>query len=316
MSFRTEIKLNESPFLIEYSDKILSLGSCFSENIGKKLAYYKFDIDINPHGILFNPMSICKSLHDILEQKEYHELELDSYKDIHFSYHHHSSFSSLDMASVLTGINDRIKSSYKYLKKSKFLMITLGSAFAYENKISRELVANCHKVPNYNFEKKLLQPEEIIESFWDVLIKIKQINPSMRVIFTLSPVRHIKEGLVENNQSKAILLTVIHKLIHDFENVSYFPSYEIMMDDLRDYRFYEKDMIHPNSLAIDYIWDKFSEVYFSEETRSIQKEIEAIKRDLSHAPFNPNSEEFMKFKAALSSKIYAFNSKYPQVKPF
>jgi hypothetical protein len=314
--FRTELTLTKGLNTITHDDKIVSLGSCFSENIGNKLGYYQFDIDINPHGILFNPISICKSLYDILEEKKYEERDLDSFRDVFFSYHHHSSFSSLNAKDVIEVANERIRKASSQLKESKFLMITLGSAFVYRNKISGELVANCHKVPNYNFDKKLLSHEEIVESFWDVLIKIKQINPTIQVIFTLSPVRHVKEGIIENNRSKAILLSVIHKLVDDFENVNYFPSYEIMMDDLRDYRFYEKDMIHPSSLAIDYIWNKFSEVYFTEETIKIKKEIESIKKDLAHKPFNTSSEDFIKFKDSLASKIEIFTNSYPNVKPF
>lgn len=315
MILRTEIKFKKSIYSINHEDKIVSIGSCFSENIGKKLSYYQFNVDVNSHGILFNPISIIKALQDVLDQKEYTKYDLDAINGKWFSYNHHSSFSDANYINVLAKINDKIKIAHKHLKKSNYLLITFGTAFLYENKILREPVANCHKVPNYNFDKKLLNLEEIVEPFWDILIKIKKLNPSLKVIFTLSPVRHIKEGIVENNQSKAILLSAIHKLVHDFENVSYFPSYEIMMDDLRDYRFYESDMIHPNQLAIDYIWDKFSEVYFTEETKAKLKEIHSIKRDLAHRPFDENSKEFMKFKLLLDNKIKDFNLSNPTIKP-
>jgi hypothetical protein len=220
----------------------------------------------------------------------------------------------LEVNDVLYTINNRITKGTKHLKQAKFLLITLGTAYVYEEKSSRQVVANCHKVPNFNFNKKLLTKQEIIDSYTKTLVKIKDLNPDINIVFTLSPVRHIKDGVIENKRSKAILLTAIHELVEQNDNVSYFPSYEIMMDDLRDYRFYEKDMIHPNQVAIDYIWDKFSKVYFTDETKQLIKEVESLKKDLAHKPFNENSKEHQKFMNTIENKLEKFQLENPTVK--
>jgi len=309
MNFRTILNQNEIQSSlslgiqkqIDYQSKIGLIGSCFVEHIGEKLSYFKFDNFINPYGILFHPKAIEKALFDIVNQKIYTKNDLEFEDELWHSLHHHSSFSNIEASKVTEIINHRIEQTHSELKKASHLIITLGTAWVYLHIETDQLVANCHKIPQSNFIKRQLSIDEIVESLRTSIELVKSINPEIQLIFTLSPVRHLKDGMLANSESKARLLSGIHKVITNSSSF-YFPSYEIQMDDLRDYRFYTKDMLHPNELAIDYIWAIFKKTWISPKSFSILEEVASIQRDLRHKPFNPDSEQHQKFVKNLRKK--------------
>lgn len=297
MNFRTPININEiqkSVKQIDYQSKVGLIGSCFVENIGTKLSYYKFDHFVNPYGILFNPIAIEKSVADIAQKRIYTKSDLVFKNERWHSLHHHSDFSNADEAQILKAINENIKKSYQTLKETSHLILTLGTAWVYHHVETDQLVANCHKIPQKNFIKRILSVTEIFKSLQNSIQLIQNLNPEVEIILTLSPIRHIKDGMLANNQSKAHLLTAIHQIVADL-GVFYFPSYEIVMDDLRDYRFYTSDMLHPNQTAIDYVWDLFKKIWISEESIPIMEEVNQIQKALEHKAFNPNSEQHKLF---------------------
>ena len=300
MVFRTALKIKQKPKTIDYSSKIALIGSCFSDNIAKKLAYHKFDLLTNPHGIVFSPKAIEKSLFDCANKTIYTAHDLVQENEIWHSMHHHASFSGLTKKEVLKNINHSIQKANTFLQEADPVIITLGTAWVYHYIPQDELVANCHKIPQSNFIKRLLSIEEIKVSLENSIQLVKKLNPNSKIIFALSPVRHLKDGFTENTQSKAHLLSAIHQVTN--KQVFYFPSYEIMLDDLRNYRFYNEDMLHPNAVAIDYIWDKFQESWISNDALAISKKVAEIQRDLAHKPFNPTSEAHQKFLVKLSQK--------------
>ena len=297
MNFRTPININEiqKPVKqIDYQSKIGLIGSCFVENIGEKLSYFKFDNFVNPYGILFNPSAIEKSIADIAQKRAYTKSDLLFKNERWHSLHHHSDFSNADEEQVLKAINERIKKSYQTLKETSHLILTLGTAWVYHHIETDQLVANCHKIPQKNFIKRILSVTEIIKSLQNSIQLIQNLNPEVQIILTLSPIRHIKDGMIANNQSKAHLLTAIHQIIAESKAI-YFPSYEIVMDDLRDYRFYSSDMLHPNQTAIDYVWGLFKETWISEESMPIMEQVNQIQKALKHKAFNPNSVQHILF---------------------
>lgn len=265
MKFRTEINLSRSGFSIDHQSRVLMLGSCFSGNIGQKLEKAKIPTRNASHGILFNPHSINQALLDIIGKVRYGLDELDSWDGKHFSFNHHG-IKSEDPETVLNLINEGIIEDFNFLQDADVIFITLGTAWAYQHQTAG-LVANCHKVPNGHFEKVKLGVSDIVSQFSRTFEHLFLLNPSVRVVFTVSPVRHWKDGAIENQWSKSTLNVAIHELVRRFDKVSYFPSYELIMDDLRDYRFFKEDLLHPNDMAINYVWEKFQDVYFSARTR-------------------------------------------------
>lgn len=311
MNFRTQIPLKKQERnLINYHSKVMLLGSCFSDNIGAKFEYYKFQNTINPFGIMFHPKAIETFLDSVVNQKKYSENELVFQNDQYHCFDAHSSLSNLSAEMLVNNLNDILKSTHKQIKESTHLVITLGTAWVYEYIESNRIVTNCHKIPQKQFTKRILSIQEIIDSLCNIEELVKVVNPTIQLIYTVSPVRHIKDGFVENQQSKSHLLSATHKILNA-NSVSYFPSYEIMMDDLRDYRFYKEDMIHPNQMAIDYIWSQFKTVWLDDSTKPIMKEITTIQNGLGHRPFNSKSEQHLKFLKSLKDKIVQLQSHYP-----
>ena len=310
-SFRTEIFPKKSSLHIDYHKKVLFMGSCFTENIGNKLLEYKFPALINPFGVLYNPLSAQKALEIIISKKRFTDKDLNFENDKWFSFYHHGSFSSPDKEEVLNNINDKIDKSHRFLKKARSLFITFGTSWYYKLIKTDEIVANCHKLPADLFDRKLLDIEQITEP-WKILIKeLKKFNPGLKIIFTVSPIRHWKDGAVNNQLSKSTLIVAIHETLKEFEHLSYFPSYEIMMDDLRDYRFYDDDFLHPNSQAINYIWDKFKSVFIEEGTMQISKQVHKIVKAVNHKPFHPKTNSYKEFLDSSSEKIEQLGNKYP-----
>ena len=307
MQFRTTFHLEKAKNTIDYSSNIVLMGSCFSNSIATKLTYHKFNILNNPYGILFSPTAIEQSFTEICNQKVYTAADLITHNGLYHSMQHHSSFSDINSSVVLEKINRNITTAKAFLEKASHITITLGTAWVYHYIEQDKLVANCHKIPQQNFVKRLLSVAEIKASLKNSIALLKQLNPNCTIIFTLSPVRHIKDGFVANANNKARLLTAIHEVI-DEQSTYYFPSYEIMLDDLRDYRFYKADMLHPNAVAINYIWEKFKTIWISEEAMRLSERVASLQRDLAHKPFNEKSKAHQQFLASITQKKEALKN--------
>ncbi|QLC67984.1 GSCFA domain-containing protein [Flavobacterium sp. LPB0248] len=317
MQFRTQIPISKSKNPINYDSKILSIGSCFAENISEKFDYFKFQNETNPFGIIFNPVSIESLFRRVCQQKLFEEKDVFFYNERWHSFEVHSDLSNSDRQELLETLNKAITETYKQLTEATHIIITFGTSWIYRNLEKDEIVANCHKVPQKQFSKELLSVEVIQKSIQNTIDVIQTLNPNINFTFTISPVRHIKDGFVENQLSKSHLFTALHQVLktHNSKLITYnyFPSYEIMMDELRDYRFYGEDMLHPNQIAIDYIWKLFSENYFSEESASVMKEVDEIQKSLRHRSFNPQSEQHQKFLANLQIKMKNVEKKWPHI---
>ncbi len=304
MEFRTSLNLNEiskpkNP--ISYEGKIGLIGSCFVENIGEKLNYYKFSNWINPNGILFHPLAIEKTLSAIISKTAYTKSDLIYDNERWHSMDYHSDFSSLDASETLRKINTSVQNTFEALQTTSHLIITLGTAWVYHHIATDELVANCHKIPQKEFIKRLLSVAEIVNSLQRSIDLVKQINPTIEVILTLSPIRHLKDGMLANSRSKAHLLTAIHQVVGTTAT-HYFPSYEIMLDDLRNYRFYGSDMLHPNEISIAYIWNIFKEIWVSPTSFDLMEQMAQVQRGLEHKAFNASSKKHLEFLKKLDKK--------------
>lgn len=291
MNFYLNTPTTKSTINIAHQDAIFLLGSCFTENIGEKLMNSKFKVNSNPFGIIYNPISIANSLTRIKKKQLYTEQEISSHQGKYFSFDHHGSFSSFNKAECLAKINNEITCAHQHLLETKTIVVTLGTAWIYETIENNKLVANCHKLPAKNFTKRLLSVDEILHVWIPIIEQLKTIN----FIFTVSPVRHINDGLHENNISKSVLHLAIHQLISNYNNCHYFGAYEMVIDELRDYRFYKEDMIHPSNQAIDYVWEKFADTYFNNKTQQLNQRIEKLQQAVNHRPFNFESESHQKF---------------------
>lgn len=311
MKLRTEIKVPGSVSKIDHSQKIYFTGSCFSENIASKFGYYGFDVLSNSHGIIYNPFSLGESFFDLMNPGSYTEKELCFCNGRYFSYAHHGSFNSKEPDKVLESINDTMHQHAGFLRTAKIVFITLGTAWIYFEKEKGIIVANCHKMPEPLFQKRLLTADEIDNNIEKMIDRVHFMNPEAQIVFTLSPVKHLKDGFVENQLSKSLLHAGIHNWLT--ENVTYFPAYEIMNDDLRDYRFWKEDMVHPNDLAIDYIWEKFCETYFAKETLGLMEEVKNVRQFLAHRPLSNDSTEIEKLKSQQENKKNELKNKYPQL---
>lgn len=314
MQFRTQVPILKSNNPIDYNSKVISFGSCFAENMADKFDYFKFQNETNPFGIIFNPVSIEKLFKRVCQQELFGEKDVFFHNERWHSFEVHSDLSNSDREELLETLNKAIEVTHKHLVEATHLIITFGTSWIYRNIESDEIAANCHKVPQKQFTKELLPVESIQKSIQNTISYIQALNPTVQFIFTISPVRHIKDGFVENQLSKSHLFTALNQT-RDFGNStsSYFPSYEIMMDELRDYRFYNEDMLHPNSVAIDYIWERFSENFISETALQVMKEVAEIQKGLNHRSFNPQSEQHQKFLIKLNQKISLLQEKFPKI---
>ncbi len=314
MELQTKIPLTPSDNPIDYQSKLMLLGSCFVENMGEKLGYFKFQQLQNPFGILFHPLAIENLIQRAIAERTYQQEEIFEQDGIWRCFDAHSDLRSASSEELLHLLNQRLEQTRTSLETSSHIIITLGTAWVYEHQASGKVVANCHKVPQKEFAKKLLSPVELESSLQNVIALIQKVNTKAQIIFTISPVRHLKDGFMENQRSKAHLITAVQSLLSSRAQsgeLSYFPSYEIMMDELRDYRFYKKDMVHPNELAVDYIWEKFSKVFISEASLVTMQEVKSIRQGMAHRPFNPNSEKHQLFLKNLENKIKELQKKLP-----
>lgn len=314
MQLQTRIPVQPQEPKIDYKSNVLLLGSCFVENIGKKFDYFKLKNTLNPFGITFHPLVLERLIKNSLKDKSYSEKDVFQHNERWHCYDAHSVLSDASQSNLIDSLNLSSKELKCSLTSASHIIITLGTAWGYEQQYSTEVVNNCHKVPQKNFKKTLASVGELVETLKSISATIKAINPDAKLILTVSPVRHLKDGFVENTQSKAHLISAVHKTISETKNTVYFPSYEIMMDELRDYRFYSEDMLHPSQIAVNYIWDQFIAVWFSQEGKDTLNRVNDIQRGFAHRPFNPSSDAHQKFIKNLQEKIEALQKDYPQIK--
>ena len=314
MQFRTQIPISKSDHSIDYDSKVVSLGSCFAVNMAEKLEYFKFQNAVNPFGILFHPLALEKFIRFAIDGKKFEEPDIFFHNEHWHSFDAHSDLSHSDKEMFLKNLNAIIQTANQHIAESTHIIITLGTAWVYKNLASDSVVANCHKVPQKEFSKELLSVETIVKSLKNIVSLLRNVNPKVQIIFTVSPVRHLKDGFVENQWSKSNLIAALHQVVNQTPSiVNYFPSYEIMMDELRDYRFYASDMLHPNQTAIDYIWERFAEAWISQSALTDMSEIANIQKALQHRPFNPESAQHQDFLQKLQSRISKLQQKHPHI---
>lgn len=316
MNLQTKIPLvKQFENLIDYHSNVLLLGSCFSEHIGDKFAYYKFQTQQNPFGIIFQPQALEKLIIRALQHRQFCETDVFCRNEHWHCFEAHSQLSAASKDMLLEDLNASLSVLDKTLKESSHIVLTLGTAWVYRFLETNQSVANCHKVPQNQFKKELLSIAEIEQALEAIVSSIKSVNPKAVILFTISPVRHVKDGFVENTLSKSHLITAVHAVLkHNAHNdLCYFPSYEIMMDELRDYRFYAADMLHPNQVAIDYIWERFVTTQMHADTLDIMNEIASIQKGLQHRPFNPESAAHQDFLQNLELKKEKLQQEFPAI---
>lgn len=303
MDFQLHIDMKKSPVLITYRDKILLTGSCFTEHIGNALGEVKFSVLQNPNGILFGPDSVCKSLLSYVSNKKYSGDDLFLLNETWNSWQHHSRFADMKQEEAVRLINESQTAAHLFLKEADWLIITLGSSFTYRLTDKADLaseqlqngVANCHRAPANWFSKEMLEIDEIKAMLEQCLKQLKAFNPKLKFIFTVSPVRHIRDGVVENNRSKARLIEAVHYIDTKFESAYYFPAYELVIDVLRDYRFYDIDMVHPNYPATEFVLEKFAASCITDESQQLMKEVRKIMIARKHRAFQPGTKAHQQF---------------------
>lgn len=312
MQFHLQLEPTPLENKITIQDNIMLMGSCFTEHIYDRLNMFKFNVLQNPSGILFNPQSISQSIHSFINKNELHATEFFAQNGLWNHWQFHSSLSQTDLQAAKSIMNQRILEAHQFLAKTNWLIITFGSAIVYDLQ-NGVTVANCHKSPAHFFKRRMLTVDEVVLSYIKLIKSLLDFNPSLNLLFTVSPVRHLKEGFVENNRSKSTLILAIEKLIERFKCCHYFPSYELVIDDLRDYRFYAEDMVHPNYLATSYVWEKFSNACIEGKTRQVFKELQFIHNAINHRPLHPNSEEHAKFRAKIYKAILELSNRFPNM---
>lgn len=320
MQFQIPIQIKSPEKRINYRDRILLTGSCFTEHIGNAISDLKFSVLQNPHGILFDPASVCKSLQSYIANKKYKEQDLFQLNEVWNSWDHHSRFSHIDKQDCLKGINESQERAHGFLKEADWLIITLGSSFSYRltNLTPNPFpygegggVANCHRAPQQWFNKHLLEIDEIISMLEKTYQQLQEFNPGLKIIFTISPVRHIRDGVVENNRSKARLLEAVHHVVNKFNGTSYFPAYELVIDVLRDYRFYDIDMVHPNFQATEFVMEKFKETFIDADSQQLMEEIKKIVTAKKHKAFQPATNAHKLFLISHLEKAKELQQQYP-----
>lgn len=298
---------------ISYTDKILFIGSCFSEEIGARMSNLKFDVLQNPNGILYDPISISAALNSYIINEPYEIKDLFFQNDLWHSWHHHSIFSGLDKAEVLRKIGNARQEAHQFLKNTSWVIISLGTSFNYSLKQEGIQVANCHKAPAGYFKKKLITIEETIADLSTTINNIREFNADLKIIFTVSPVRHVKDGVVENNRSKARLLEAVHSISEKFQHIFYFPAYELIIDVLRDYRFYKTDLVHPTDAAIDFVFESFCNSLLDEPGKKLLEKIKQVVAAGNHKPFQKESAAHKNFMKTQLEKINRISEKFPGI---
>lgn len=297
---------------LSYQDSLLSIGSCFAQNLGQQLQKQLYDILINPFGVLYNPSSIANSLQHLLGETFFEEKDLLSHRGAWHSLQHHSSFSNTDKQLTLTNINQSLQHARKQLQKTRCLFLTFGTAWVYLWKDSGQVVSNCHHFPAAHFERQRLSVEDIVQTFFKLLAVLKERFAPLEIILTVSPIRHLKDGFVENQVSKATLVLAVQQLVEQLEYCHYFPAYELLLDDLRDYRYYDKDLVHPNTLAIEYIWQAFEQAHLDSKEQSLRQKVTKLQQAAQHRPQQINSPVHQQFVQQQLEQLENIASKLPQ----
>jgi len=311
MQFQIPIKIPVVRPGIDYRQQIMLTGSCFTQHIGQRLSELKFNTLQNPNGILFDPISVCNSLISYMEGRQYREEELYFHQELYHSWAHHSRFSGPDPEEVAGRINRAQNEAACFLRKADWLIITLGSANSYQLVSNGQTVANCHKAPAATFNKHMHSITEIITALDGMLYRLFRFNPALQVIFTISPVRHIRDGIMENNRSKARLMEAVHHMIDKFDRLFYFPSYELVVDVLRDYRFYDIDLVHPNYAATQFVLENFQKTYMDEKTVVLLEKLDKIRIAKAHKPFHPGSDRHRTFRKKMHEEVLALHNQHP-----
>ena len=318
MQFQLPIQIKSPEVRINYRDKILLTGSCFTEHIGNSLSELKFPVLQNSNGILFDPRSVCNSLISYIENKQFKKEDLFYLNEVWNSWEHHSRFSNINADECLKSINQSQQQAHFFLKEADWLIITLGSSFSYRLSSEATLgglqnnngVANCHRAPSQWFNKHLLTIDETISQLDNTYHRLKQFNSKLKIIFTISPVRHIRDGVIENNRSKARLIEAVHHMINKFPGLYYFPAYELVIDVLRDYRFYDIDMVHPNYPATEFVMEKFNESFIDDQSQQLMEEIKKIMIARKHKAFQPETNAHKTFLKTHLEKTKELQSKF------
>jgi hypothetical protein len=311
MNFFTPINIKPLLPPINYRNRLLLIGSCFTEHIGDYLSDVKFNVLQNPNGILFDPISVCNSLVSYIQDKRYSANDLFALNEGWHSWQHHSRFSRPDKDESLRIINQSQQTAHEFLKQTDWLIITLGSSFVYQLSENGMPVANCHKAQPQTFNKHLSTIEEIVTKFDETIHQLFRFNHHLRIIFTISPVRHLRDGVVDNNRSKARLIEAVHHLVNKFDRLYYFPAYELVIDVLRDYRFYDIDLAHPNYAATQFVLEKFAENCFDEEAQQLSEELRKLVIARNHKAFNPQSNQHKQFLLSQRQKAEQLQARYP-----
>ena len=312
MNLQTHVTIPKSNFDLSHHSSMLLFGSCFSENIGQRLIDNKFSVNVNSFGILYNPLSILNAINRLLDKKLFLEDDFHFYNGLYHSFMHHGSFSNSNLPDAIENANNAFNIASAKLENANALLVTFGTSYVYRLKASGDVVGNCHKLPADYFVRDRLSIEEISLAWTNIISNLTSANPNLKIVFTVSPIRHFKDGAHQNQLSKSILHLSIENLLIQFpENVHYYPAYEVVMDQLRDYRFYTDDMMHPSLLAQTYIWARFGETYFSDDTLNINSEWQKLSKALNHKPYNTNSKSYRMFLSRTINDIQAFEGKYP-----
>lgn len=312
MDFRTQVDA-KTDFSVGYSDKILIMGSCFAENIGQKMKQAKLNVEVNPFGILFNPESIAVAIEQAVSGVAVGDSDVFQYNGLWSGFGFHGSFSSPDKAEALRNMNDGIKRAHEQTNGLTRLILTFGTAFVYRNVADGRVVANCHKLPAVNFVREMLTIEQIVDRYSVLIDRLSNLNPGLQIVLTVSPVRHLRDGAHQNQLSKATLLLAVDRLVERFDNVHYFPSYELLLDDLRDYRFYDTDMCHPSSVAVDYIWQAMRENCISQADNALIDSVMKFVTAINHRPLNPDTDEYRQFATNQYDAITRFAAQNPHI---
>jgi hypothetical protein len=314
ISYCTYIKIPESPFKITYKDSSLFIGSCFAGNMGYKMSEYGFNVEVNPFGVLYNPLSVSSACRHMLNPKPFTGDDLFFHNGMYHSFAHHGRFSDVSANKCLSGLNTSLRQSAVHIRNISRLIVTFGTAFVYRHKSSGAVIANCHKLPESDFIRECLSADEITDEWSALLNELRHKNPLLKIIFTVSPIRHWKDGAHLNQISKSTLLLAEQMLAEQYPGqVLYFPAYELMMDELRDYRFYAEDMIHPSPQAIHYIWERFCDTCMDKQTLSYMKEVEDINKRLNHKPLTSNDEAYKQFLMQTLLKIRRLQNENPDI---
>lgn len=310
--YNHRITIEKYPFEITYRDTFFWIGSCFATNIGEAMKKLRFRSEVNPFGALYNPESILSALYTLLDDRKLDVEDLFEHEELWSSFAFHGSFSDVDRVKALDRMNAAITRASKSLRVAKYLFVTFGTAQVFRVKASGEIAGNCHKLPAARFDRETLSCKVITERYAELVDRLAATLPDMKIVFTVSPVRHLKDGAHANNVSKAILLLAVDELTRLFpERCFYFPAYEILLDELRDYRFYDADLCHPSVLATEHVGKRFIDTFVARGEREAMNEMARLEMARAHRPLHPETTAYKKFVAATDEKERRLKERYP-----